>query len=468
MLTPMDIQQKRFHAGIGFEKKDVLTFFESVSESYEKLYRSNAELKERVTTLEDKLQHYKTKEQNLEKSILLAEKDSEDKKSKASKEAKNIELEAKNKAKIIIGDAEERLVEIENKITELNTQYASYKSSLASLLKLHLTHLKEEDFDADAFIDPRFAGTFMGGGAPIAQTSGGGASFEFNGDPQMRDQSTLGGSGYLSTSADAKATSSEVYTSLMKDNENFVDPFNTEKQQTGRYNPYDGRNQKSEKKSSSTTFTVANSNKNKNRTKYAAYTPDSKKNNTSTTNTSKSDSKSNTKADVKSDSKADTKTTFTSSDNKAKHEPKNNSNNKSSGLDEIIKAREAEKAKKEQEAKEAAIAAAKAKEEEERAKKLSEAEAQFAEQARMAKEAEDNRLAEEARNKAKEFFKKAADDKQEDVSSEPSSASDSNDDVENTDNLVGEVEDDETVNGKLLIGDDDNKDGDGESDFEFF
>lgn len=465
MLTPMDIQEKRFHAGIGFEKKDVLTFFDSVSESYEKLYRSNAELKERVTTLEDKLQHYKTKEHNLEKSILLAEKDSEDKKSKASKEAKNIELEAKNKAKLIIGDAEERLVEIENKITELNTQYAAYKSSLASLLKLHLTHLKEEDFDADAFIDPRFAGAFMGGGAVASQPSGSGASFEFNGDPQMRDQSTLGGSGYLSTNADAKATSSEVYTSLMKDNENFVDPFNTEKQQTGRYNPYDGRTQKSEKKSGSTTFTVANSNKNKNRTKYAAYTPDSKKNNSATTNASKSDIK------------ADTKTTFTNADSKSNQAHKNTSNNKSSNnkasnnnsssLDDIIKAREAEKAEKArkvQEAKEAAIATAKAKEEEERAKKLAEAEAQFAEQARMAKEAEDNRLAEESkaaeetRNKAKEFFKKAADEKQDN----------NNDKAENTDNLVGEVEDEETVNGKLLIGDDEGNDENGESDFEFF
>ena len=82
----------------------------------------------------------------------------------------------------------------------------------------------------------------------------------------------------------------------------------------------------------------------------------------------------------------------------------------------------------------------------------------------MAKEAEDNRLAEESkaaeetRNKAKEFFKKAADEKQDN----------NNDKAENTDNLVGEVEDEETVNGKLLIGDDEGNDENRESDFEFF
>jgi cell division initiation protein len=263
----MDIQQKRFHVGIGFDKKDVTTFFESVVESYEQLYRSNAELKERVTTLEDTLLNYRSKEESLEKSIMLAEKDSEDKKSKASKEAKSIELDAKNKAKMIVGDAEKRLKEIESELELLKTQYASYKSSLASLLKLHLTHLKEEDFDADAFIDPKYAGIFMGG----APAQSGGGSFEFGGDPQMRDQSTLGGGGGytgMSMDADAKATSSEVYTSLLKDNENFVDPFNTDNQDNGRYNPYDGRTEKPrEKKPGQPTFTVADVNKPRNKTK---------------------------------------------------------------------------------------------------------------------------------------------------------------------------------------------------------
>jgi len=92
MLTPVDIQQKKFSIGIGYDKKDVNTFFESVAESYEQLYRSNAELKEKVETLTDGLQHYKSKEAALEKSLMLAEKDSEDTKSRANKEAKNIEF----------------------------------------------------------------------------------------------------------------------------------------------------------------------------------------------------------------------------------------------------------------------------------------------------------------------------------------------------------------------------------------
>ena len=46
MLTPVDIQEKTFHSGLGYDKKDVNTFFEEVTKSFAELYRSNAELKE--------------------------------------------------------------------------------------------------------------------------------------------------------------------------------------------------------------------------------------------------------------------------------------------------------------------------------------------------------------------------------------------------------------------------------------
>lgn len=435
MLTPMDIQQKRFHVGIGFDKKDVTTFFESVSESYEQLYRSNAELKERVTSLEDILQNYKSKEASLEKTIMLAEKDSEDKKSKASKEAKSIELDAKNKAKIIIGDAEERLKEVEAQIEMLKTQYASYKSSLASLLKMHLTHLKEEDFDVDSYIDPRFAGVFMGGGVPAAP-SGGGAGFEYNGDPQMRDESTLGGAsgGYgMSMSAEAKATSSEVYTSLMKDNENFVDPFNTDKVQNGRYNPYDGRTEKKEKKTGQTTFTVAGANKNRNRAK--------------TNQINQSQNAQHNKQSYSGSTKND-KTDTPKSEFKAQ-----------SPSPEELKRKKEEEILAELKAMRAAAEKAKAAEE----AKATE-EAKVAEETKASKDEsyikeENNEETNAAREKAKEFFKKAA-----------SSKSEEEDKTEGMeDEFVGEVEDSDKVGGKLLIGDDNEAGEDADEDgFEFF
>lgn len=261
MLTPVDIQQKKFHAGIGYDKKDVNDFFKDVIESYEQLYRSNADLKEQVNTLTDGLQNYKSKESALKKSLMLAEKDSEDTKSRALKEAKNIELDAKNRAKVILEDAEKRLEAITKEVALLETQYAAYKSNFVNLMKMQLAFLKENDFDFDAYADDRLVGMFAGG-APVSQPAGdSGSSFgAFTGDPQMRDESTLGGNSggqrYNEYGEDSRTSTSAVYTSGLGANENFVDPFNPNKGNNGRYNPFDGRTAKSSSASSS--FTVNN------------------------------------------------------------------------------------------------------------------------------------------------------------------------------------------------------------------
>ena len=248
MLTPMDIQQKKFHAGLGFDKKDVVAFFQEVAKDYETLFRKNAELTEEVNALSDRLQNYKSKEAELEKNLMTAEKESADRKSKASREARNIELDAKNKAKVIVQDAEARLEQMQDEMTELSTMYAAYKSNFASLLKMQLEDLEENDFDVDAYIDDRaWSAIGGGGGNGKGQPADDGSFGTFGGDPQMRDPSMGGlGSGISSAQmgggfgdTNPTTSTSAVYTSGLSANENFVDPFSPKKDD-GRYNPYDG------------------------------------------------------------------------------------------------------------------------------------------------------------------------------------------------------------------------------------
>lgn len=249
MLTPVDIQQKRFHVGLGYDKKDVNTFFEEVAKSYEELYRSNADLKDRVITLTEGLQNYKSKEAALEKSLMLAEKDSEDTKSRANKEAKNIKSEAKAQAQSILQEAEERLAKIKDEIALLETQYAAYKTNFCNLMKRQFEFMKEEDFDADAYIDEKALGVLVAAGGG-AMPSGGASFGAYTGDPQMRDESTLGGmanGGSMGSSREELNSNSSVYTSHLGANDNFVDPFNPTSKGEGRYNPYDSLNPKKDR-----------------------------------------------------------------------------------------------------------------------------------------------------------------------------------------------------------------------------
>ena len=150
MLTPVDIQQKRFKAGLGFDKKDVSSFFDEVSKSYGELYKSNAELKEKVITLTDTVQHYKVKEEDLNKTLLRAEKNSQESVSNAVKTAKNIEMEATSRANEIIKEAKDEKEFLETEISDLRRKYAEYKAKYQRLLREHMTYLEESDFDKDA------------------------------------------------------------------------------------------------------------------------------------------------------------------------------------------------------------------------------------------------------------------------------------------------------------------------------
>ena len=67
MLTPVDLQQKKFQHGMGYTKKDVDSFFDIVILSYTELYKSNAELTNQVKTLTDSLVHYRTTESTQKK-----------------------------------------------------------------------------------------------------------------------------------------------------------------------------------------------------------------------------------------------------------------------------------------------------------------------------------------------------------------------------------------------------------------
>ena len=49
MLTPVDLQQKKFTHGMGYARKDVDAFFDIVVLSYTELYKSNADLTNQVS-----------------------------------------------------------------------------------------------------------------------------------------------------------------------------------------------------------------------------------------------------------------------------------------------------------------------------------------------------------------------------------------------------------------------------------
>ena len=237
MLTPVDLQQKKFSHGMGYAKKDVDAFFDIVVLSYTELYKSNADLTNQVKTLTDSLVHYRTTESKLQKSLMLAEKNAEESTKNANDKARLIENDAKIKANNIVQEAREELERIENSIDGIKQQYRDYVCAFRDLMESHMSFLAQSPINEEMGLD--FDDVLREGASSTAysgakDTSSMSNAFmgSYDGDPQGREESTLG-SGSGSAMGDSMlggagagnvSSDSSVYTKNLG-GKSFVNPF---------------------------------------------------------------------------------------------------------------------------------------------------------------------------------------------------------------------------------------------------
>ena len=146
MLSLNEIKNHEFKKGIGYTKKSVDDFVNEIVESFEEVNRENAELKEKLTTLSEGMQYYKSIEKTLQKSLVLAQKTADEKKEKALNNAKIIEKVARSRADSIITKAKNDLDAIYRQTDELNRRFELYKSYVKNLITTQLDHINSDTY----------------------------------------------------------------------------------------------------------------------------------------------------------------------------------------------------------------------------------------------------------------------------------------------------------------------------------
>ena len=102
MLTPMDIQNHEFKKSFrGYNEDEVDEFLDRIVADYEKILRENEKLKEKSGANEKAITHYKGLEQNLQDTLIVAQKTADDVLNAARKNAKEIRDNAINEAQNI-------------------------------------------------------------------------------------------------------------------------------------------------------------------------------------------------------------------------------------------------------------------------------------------------------------------------------------------------------------------------------
>lgn len=147
-LTPLDIHNKEFSTGFrGYNVDEVNEFLDQIIKDFELLIKEKKELEERVALLNERIEHYKSLEENLSKSILVAQETAEDVKANARKEAQLILKEAEKNADRIVNEALAKSRKVAIEIEELKKRASVYRMRFRTLLEAQLEMLENGDWD---------------------------------------------------------------------------------------------------------------------------------------------------------------------------------------------------------------------------------------------------------------------------------------------------------------------------------
>ena len=102
MLTPLEIQKIEFQKKMGkYVPADVDEAFAVIAGDYEVLYKENIKLRDRLEVLEDLVNKYKSMEDTMRDTLIVAQKAADDLQKGANQKAEAIIKSAENEAEII-------------------------------------------------------------------------------------------------------------------------------------------------------------------------------------------------------------------------------------------------------------------------------------------------------------------------------------------------------------------------------
>ncbi len=134
MLTPIDIQKQEFDVKFrGYNADEVDNFLDLVGSDYEKLYKENIELKQQLKTLSKEIENYRTMENSLKESIVLAQSAADDVKKNASEKAANIIEVANSEAKDILKSVELQLTEKKQELENVRMEIGKYQANIKGI-----------------------------------------------------------------------------------------------------------------------------------------------------------------------------------------------------------------------------------------------------------------------------------------------------------------------------------------------
>jgi cell division initiation protein len=134
-ITAMDITNKEFKKVLrGYSAEEVDEFLDKIAEDYESLYKENSSMKEKMTTLNEKIEHYAKMETTIQNTLLLAQNAAEQSKQMAQKEADLIIRSANESAQRVLDKAHNDVMKVNDDYEQLKQEFVKFRAKFKNFM----------------------------------------------------------------------------------------------------------------------------------------------------------------------------------------------------------------------------------------------------------------------------------------------------------------------------------------------
>jgi cell division initiation protein len=141
-LTAMEIESQSFGRKMrGYDPSDVDLFLRSISEEVQRLSLENGQLREESGRLKQELKGVRSREDSLQKTLVTAQRMTDEMRDRAGKESELVVREARLRADGLLNDAQGRLSRLESDITRSQLERDTFERRLRGVLEQHLALL---------------------------------------------------------------------------------------------------------------------------------------------------------------------------------------------------------------------------------------------------------------------------------------------------------------------------------------
>jgi cell division initiation protein len=149
-LTPLDIHHKEFRNALrGYNPEEVDDFLDGVADEFERLFKENIDLSEKLEAAGARVRAYSDMERTLQNTMVAAQTSADDIRARAEAEAARLLSEAESKAQEIVGTALEEKQRSQVETARMKAAEEEFRARFRLMLQDYLVAVEEPAREAD-------------------------------------------------------------------------------------------------------------------------------------------------------------------------------------------------------------------------------------------------------------------------------------------------------------------------------